>query len=1698
MEKNRIENTGNVIAVIGMHRSGTSVLAHSIQALGIDLGDNLMPPVEGNNAKGFFEDLELNRICDLALAEQDLAWDRLAPLHATNEDPHKFSDKLMLNARDTLRRKTQNKKLFCFKNPRVSLLLPFWQSAFSDMKINEKYVLSVRNPLEVAASLQKRDEITRSTSLLLWINHTFAAIRGTNGRPRKFIQYRALLENPKETIFGLADFLGIKHNTISVDEIDNFCNEFLDQDLRHHRASDSLRLSADVPELVRKLYRIQCSLADGSLEDGSIQFGKAWLSIETHYKKMLIAFEAVQSVDKKLRAVVNENRLLKAAIVDQVKHDMATGQHNSDQGSSTSKDWNSSKDAASVTAQLRAATAEKNHLLQVIASEQTEHQLAQLSMDLDGANKLIRELSTDNGRLNSENDKLRQGHLDLATIQKQLTQAKQTIDDQAAARNDDRETIRHLETAIKALNASIHSIEKLWSTRLHDVQTNARKMNSQMSREKEKLQTQLTATRRAIAEQDRLIEQYQSSNSFKLTAPLRKLRSATPQSPAAARSQPVLQLLWQSLPFEESRIKFKDHAFGLFRPVISNRQVYLNWIEHQEEIAKQANLVSTRTDEPPPKTASPTAEHNANAAHPLKRQAQFWDESSSILKLFNAEPEILHERVPSNILEHAHNLTKDSSLTVSVIIPTWNREKSVVEAVGSVLRQTSPVDEIIISDDGSQDNTINVIRQTFRRELDSGLIKLIENDHGGVCAARNSGMEHATGDIFTYLDSDNQWRENYALLIKAVFEENDEIATAYAGLNSLDLDTQAQMARASYYQRRRLIDGNFIDLNIFAHRRVLFEQLGGFDEDLTRLVDWELIIRYTENYLPMFLPFVGVDYFLSATELNNITHSVPLDTNRSKVLDKHFIERVSRKLERLRIAYFVYDYPARSQTFVFNEIRWLINNNYDVNVYYHIEPADTAVLDFSVDTYQVADSLELAALLRKHERNICHTQFAYPGVTLFVQPACADANVRFTFMPHAVDIFHFKNRERNHIDKVAQDPNCLRVFVYGNFHRSFITARGVPRSKIAYAFQSVDRQDFLIDGQQPKTPSPDKELRGIVIARFIEKKGLCYLLEAMALLKDSNLSMTLYGWGPLETELQEQASLLGLHNVKFAGPIDGKSALADAYNNADFLVAPCVEAEDGDMDGFPTVILEAMSAGLPVITTGVSAIPDYLRNEVEAIVVEPKDAGSLAAGISRLRNMSPNRRQALIANADEFLRNRIGTDRTMHQLLDTWQGFSIDILLVTFNVDGYDDRAETFEIISRIFNRTTTWFTLTIVDNNSSPDFWNSVVEHVRGFQNVRLIRKKTNSLCGPASNIALEHCNSEFLIYICSKEGFIKTHGWERPLINYMRANPEIILAGYKTHLPNYTTGAEMVNHPDFSKFRGQPFAHQNPSRVFEHVQGGVFICRRQELLALGAFNPLLPQGNMDVELSYWLESQGKILGSITEISSVTTKTLPPIETRINENTCIAHPLSMNNVSQLDTLDTVHSQKCLLCGHQYHESRTTGQDNVFDESSFCKECGSTPFGRMVYQFMVSHHQTHKQKTIALLAEDQSLAGAMGNRLFKTIVSKPTVESLISDLKAAAISVDCLVIDTHLTPNLKQFLASVSKYLSSESIILYSVPIENQMEQESFQVIEKDLKRNGWRVDAETVKLTSTVHRLDWRDLRKLTLTLRPTHMLAS
>lgn len=253
-----------VVAVLGAHRSGTSLIASSLETMGFSLGDNLMPPGE-DNPKGFFEDLDVVGINDALLCELGSSWDIPALLY--DQESLSYPREYVDSAVKLLKQKTSTHKNFALKDPRICLLIPFWDAVFRELDIDVRYVFVYRNPLEVASSLFERDSIPIKTGAQLWLMYCLAALRSIENNCF-FVAYESVLEQPKEQLDQLAGYLSdiVPPKRLSAKERTGV----VENGLRHSSFDlEDLSSSPDISSEVIELYELLIGIEEAGLSANS-------------------------------------------------------------------------------------------------------------------------------------------------------------------------------------------------------------------------------------------------------------------------------------------------------------------------------------------------------------------------------------------------------------------------------------------------------------------------------------------------------------------------------------------------------------------------------------------------------------------------------------------------------------------------------------------------------------------------------------------------------------------------------------------------------------------------------------------------------------------------------------------------------------------------------------------------------------------------------------------------------------------------------------------------------------------------------------------------------------------------------------------------------------------------------------------------------------------------------------------------------------------------------------------------------------------------------------------------------------------------------------------------------------------------------------------------------------------------------------
>jgi len=217
-------------------------------------------------------------------------------------------------------------------------------------------------------------------------------------------------------------------------------------------------------------------------------------------------------------------------------------------------------------------------------------------------------------------------------------------------------------------------------------------------------------------------------------------------------------------------------------------------------------------------------------------------------------------------------------------MPTYNRKDCIKNAIDSLLVQTYKNFELIVVDDGSTDGTEEYLEEIYKKEIKREKIKFIKlSENKGAAFARNEGLKYAQYDWIGYLDTDNQMLDVFLEAFADSIKKNPTYEIFYAQIKH----TQSHSIIGREFDFNGLVIENFIDLGVFVHSVKIYNELGGFDINLNRLIDWDLIIRYTEKYSPKFIEKVLLNY-CEGSEFERISNKNHLDENYKEVIINYY------------------------------------------------------------------------------------------------------------------------------------------------------------------------------------------------------------------------------------------------------------------------------------------------------------------------------------------------------------------------------------------------------------------------------------------------------------------------------------------------------------------------------------------------------------------------------------------------------------------------------------------------------------------------------------------------------------------------------------------------------------------------------------------------------------------------------------------
>lgn len=253
--------------------------------------------------------------------------------------------------------------------------------------------------------------------------------------------------------------------------------------------------------------------------------------------------------------------------------------------------------------------------------------------------------------------------------------------------------------------------------------------------------------------------------------------------------------------------------------------------------------------------------------------------------------------------------------------------------------------------------------------------------------------------------------------------------------------------------------------------------------------------------------------------------------------------------------------------------------------------------------------------------------------------------VPFSFTAHAKDIY-------------CSDPEVLDrkihrtefVVTCTEYNRRFLQQVSTNGTPIHRIYHGIDTEQFHAEGAVRSSQADELPIL-LSVGRFREKKGFTTLLKACRILKQQGRRFRCWivGYGPLQPVLEALIRVLDLQDTVSLLGKKTQDEVVGLYRQATVFVLPCEVAEDGDRDGIPNVLMEAMATGLPVVSTDVSGIPELIRHERNGCLVPPRDPEALATTLGRLLD-DPGLRDALSRAGQETVAQQFSTVHMSRQL----------------------------------------------------------------------------------------------------------------------------------------------------------------------------------------------------------------------------------------------------------------------------------------------------------------------------------------------------------------------------------------------------------------------------------------------------------------
>ena len=587
------------------------------------------------------------------------------------------------------------------------------------------------------------------------------------------------------------------------------------------------------------------------------------------------------------------------------------------------------------------------------------------------------------------------------------------------------------------------------------------------------------------------------------------------------------------------------------------------------------------------------------------------------------------------------------SIPISVIILTYNRAGIIKEAIQSVLSQTYSDFELLIIDDGSTDNTQEIIKS-----YDSPKIRYIYKEHTNIPDSRNFGIKHAQGEYLVWVDSDDILEPQALELLAGASKEDPLVDIVYT--DHCLIDSSGKVKHRFYYKDspngRMLISAAVKWTPILQCgtliRKSIYEEVGCYDTFFTKSEDHEFWIRCLKRYK---FKHIGLPLYKRRIHAGNISKVKGGSEGFKAEILRRMFKRFSLEEmfpKKMKVAYVLGRFPTITETFIINEIIELVRNGIEIEIFsldfpkediIHSEVVSNRLLErtfyfryrnilklrskngfisklikLTGHNFRTRCKIAYFAQLAE-ERKIGHVHSHF--VHKFGELISRLSKKSYSFTAHCFEEKAMSKEAKQNLRRLIEYSSF--VITVTDFARRGLSSMVDPkhRAKIQTIRCGINMEKF-------SRYLKNEDIFTIVsVAGLYPRKGTHYLIEALALLKGKiKLKTLIIGDGPERHKLEELAQQRKVNDlIQFVG-----KTLSHEVNRylriSDCFVLPCIVTDDGYMDGLPVSLMEAMAAGLPVISTPVAGIPELVINGETGLLVPQRDSEALAEAILALYN----------------------------------------------------------------------------------------------------------------------------------------------------------------------------------------------------------------------------------------------------------------------------------------------------------------------------------------------------------------------------------------------------------------------------------------------------------------------------------------------